>query len=129
MLQNSNICIAQARTLIDVVLEKFSETESRLSITKNIFHTPMFDLALLKIQTGMQEESTEEEKLAVKFLLLNIPTSNSIQESKEIESSSFAERLLKRRKLDDWKPMNIDTRFIIPTTNMAERFFSKAGYW
>ena len=76
----------------------------------------------------MQEELNEDEKLAVNFLLHNISMSNSIQESKYVESSSFAEQLLKRRKLDDWKPMYIDTRFIIPTSNIAEQFFSKAGY-
>ena len=54
--------------------------------------------------------------------------SNSIQESKDIESSSSAEIILQRRKLDDSKPMYIDTRFIILTANKAERFFSKAGY-
>ena len=55
MLQKSNICIAQARTLFDAVLEKFPETESRLSSAANIVHTPRFESALVKIQNGMQE--------------------------------------------------------------------------
>ena len=61
----------------------------------------MFELALAKIRNGKQEDLTEEEKLAVKFLLRNNPKSNSIQELKDIDSSCSAERLMKRRKLDD----------------------------
>ena len=125
MLQNSNLCIAQARTLFDGVVEKFPETATRLSSTADIVHKLMLELVLVNIQNGMQEELAEEENLVVKFLLRSIPISNYIQDSKDIESSSFAERLLKRRKLDDWKPMHIDTRFIIATTNIAERFFQK----
>ena len=128
MIQNSNLYIARARRLFDGAIENLPETESKLSSTADIVHTPIFELAVVKIQNGTQEELIEEEKLAVNFILRNIPMPNSIQELKDIKSSSFAERLSKRRKLGDWEPMYIDTRFIIPTTNISEPFFSKAGY-
>ena len=61
MLHNSNFCIAQARTLFDGAIEKFPETEPRLSSAADIVHTPMFELALLKIQNDTQEELNEEK--------------------------------------------------------------------
>ena len=43
---------------------------------------------------------------------------------------SFVERAMKRRRLSisNSKARYIDTRFIVPHSNMCERFFSKAGY-
>ena len=101
--------------------------ENKEGVAMQIF-CDTYKKSILTNSNGMQEELTEEKKLAVKFLFPNIPLSNSIQESKDIETSPFSERILKRIKLNDWRPMYIDTRFIIPTTNIAERFFSKAEY-
>ncbi len=43
---------------------------------------------------------------------------------------SLAERALKRRRLSAGETMDsyIDMRCIVPTSNMCERLFSKAGY-
>ena len=43
---------------------------------------------------------------------------------------SFVERALKKRRLSVTKlnAQYLDTRFIVPHSNMCERFFSKAGY-
>ena len=41
---------------------------------------------------------------------------------------SLLERTLKRRKMVGSAGKYIDTRFIVPTSNMVESFFSRAGY-
>ncbi len=40
----------------------------------------------------------------------------------------LAERLLKRRRVENAEVTFIDSRFLFPTSNVCERLFSKAGY-
>ncbi len=44
------------------------------------------------------------------------------------EGLSFAERLLKRRRVENAEVSFIDSRFLFPTSSVCERLFSKAGY-
>jgi len=41
----------------------------------------------------------------------------------ENETLSFAEQALKRRRTSKQNSKHIDTRFILPSTNIVERFF------
>ncbi len=41
------------------------------------------------------------------------------------EGLSFAERLLKRRRVENGEVTSIDSRFLFPTSNVCERLFSK----
>lgn len=52
------------------------------------------------------------------------------RESIESERSlSLVERAFKRRKVEcNTERMYMDLRFIVPTSNMCKRFFSKAGF-
>ncbi len=49
------------------------------------------------------------------------------QLSYDDETLSFADQILKKRKIDVATSAYIDLRFLLPTSNICERLFSKAG--
>ncbi len=51
-----------------------------------------------------------------------------ISEEQVVENLSFVEQALKKRKVMVSESVYTDTRYIFPTTNLVERFFSKAGH-
>ncbi len=56
--------------------------------------------------------------------------SSSVEQvDSENETISFAERATKKRKVQTGSKLTfLDLRFLLPTSNLCERFFSKAGY-
>ena len=91
-------------------------------------HCPLFESAVSKIQGGQCQDLDEKEKSIVECFLISSPTSGMEEDCTESDRFSFAERLMKRRKVTRCDDVYCDTRFILPTTNKAERFFSKAGH-
>lgn len=126
-LQRSNISLAEARVLFDGVIEKYPNSKRRLGPDSNIIENKRFESAIVKIQQNREEELTLAEKRAVAHL-----KKEEGQSSSEVpqESLSFAQRLLKKRRVDNQKSSDgyVDMRFILPTSNLCERLFSIAGY-
>ncbi len=87
---------------------------------------PCFESALVKIQKNRLMELSEDEKKSVQCL--------SIYRTEEKPSKcptklSFATRAIKKRHISvDSSNSYMDTRFILPTSNICERLFSKAGF-
>ncbi len=50
VLQRSSITCSEVRVLFDRMIEKFPETQSRLSSTANIVHDVAFESAIVKIE-------------------------------------------------------------------------------
>lgn len=78
----------------------------------------------MKLQAGKSLELTAFEKVEVQRLKI---TDNEIETVEDLSSLSLAARALKKRRIGP-EDHYMDTRFIIPTSNICERLFSKTGY-
>lgn len=86
---------------------------------------PVFESAIVKIQDRRVESLTEEEKRAVSLL----KTRNSVPIIPNGANLSFAEQALKKRRIGTENgALYMDTHFLLPTSNICERLFSKAGH-
>ena len=125
-LQHEERTISQARALFDTVMIDFPEAADRLSTTASIIQSPNFEIGIQKIQSGRANELNPEEKSELKQL------ESSVEQKKKTSSAtmSYAERVLKSQKTGTSEELKgyIDTRFILPCSNICEQFLSKAGY-
>ena len=88
-----------------------------------------FEMAVVKIQQGKFDSLTPAEQCSVKHLTKEIKRVESRSECDE--QISFAERILKKQKMEVHAASNseyIDLRFLIPSSNICERIFCKAGF-
>lgn len=122
-LQREDTTILQARSLFDSILADFPSTEWRLQGDADIVHSPLFESALCKIQDQRENDLTISEAVSVNMLVIDSP-----QATEDITGLSYVQQALKKRKVGGGSHKKYtDTRFIIPTSNLCERFFSKAG--
>lgn len=128
MLQKDNMTLAHVRVLFNAVIEKFPCTESRLKHDASIVHNVNFESGLVKIQDKNYEDMTVREKEACKKLSYTDSDGGDSSTPRDGSNMSFAENALKKRKVETEQRQYVDTRFILPTTNLVERLFSKAGY-
>ncbi len=123
-LQSESVTLSTVRTLFDEVIREHPDLTERLSPTADIVKDPIFEKAICKLQDGQQLERYETAVL--KSFEVEKPDASS---SEEEESLSLAARALKRRKLQQrTSACYVDTRFVVPTSNMCERLFSVAGW-
>jgi len=127
-LQNDGTSCADVRILFDEVIKDFPETSARLSSSAKIVHQQEFESAIVKLQDKKMELLTTEEKKSIEHL--KCKDSEIITENNSVDSLSYAEQALKKRKINHEKAGScyMDTRYIVPTSNMCERLFSKTGY-
>ena len=117
--------IADVRAVLDKVISKYPGTKTRLDSSASIVMYPSFESAVSKIQDGLENSLTDVEKSFVSHLL----KSSSNGSSDLFTSLPLAEQVMKRRRFSrNAKSAYMDLRFIQPTSNMCERFFSTAGY-
>ena len=125
-LQDESLTVSDAQALFDAVIEKYPDTAERLTSSAEIVHCPNFESALVKIQRGNISALSREEKFCVYDLLIH-----ECRDTQYLyEGMSFAQRALKRQKLNHGCKAGqyTDTRFCVPSSNVCERLFSKAGY-
>lgn len=125
-LQSESCTISDVRILFDGVISLFPQTEQRLSAKAKIIHQPNFESALSKLQNGAISSLSAAERLEVKRLKRD--ASSSSQQTNDGPDESFAASLLKRSKRNSTNNDYTDCRYILPTSNLCERLFSKAGY-
>lgn len=125
-LQYENTSIGDVRGLFDAVIEQFPQTATRLSSSSNIIHTPLFESGIIKVQLGNSGALCRDEREILSSLACDQGEECSARDT----GLSFAERALKRQKLNCSGQENkyMDTRFVLPTSNICERLFSKAGH-
>jgi hypothetical protein len=130
-LQKENTSMADVRGLFDVVIEEYPESACRIGANADIVETPVFEAAGVKIQTGQEGFLNLEELKSVirlKTTPNDVPLAVAAPES-ENNNVSFAEKAAKKRKEMAGRSLSfIDLRFLLPTSNLCERLFSKAGY-
>lgn len=125
-LQLSDASVRSARIYFDTVLEDYPFLFDRLNSNARIVHDPCFESGVLRIQEGQECDLKGDEKAAVSSLLLG----GSVLNEGELGPQSIIERASKRLRTDGTLQPSayMDTRFLLPTSNLCERFFSIAGY-
>lgn len=126
-LQRNSITLSEVRILFDAVISKFPETSRRLSSNAPIVTNPTLESALVRVQEGQISALSQVERDVLKPFLQD---ESSVPDNLPVTGKflSFAEQALKKRKVRVSECTYVDTRFVLPTTNIVERFFSKAGH-
>lgn len=95
-----------------------------LSKDATIIHSPNFETSIVKIQ-----ESRYSELSRVKLSESSSVKQDCVEVRNGVENNiSFAETTMKKRRLNESRGAFMDTRFILPSSNILERLFSIAGY-
>ena len=126
-LQSDATTMGDVRVLFTAVMDDFPETRSRLGSNATIVHCVNFENAKVKLQRGNFGALTMNEQESTSTLRGDMHEQTMEYND---ENLSFAERALKRRKRADdrTKLQYMDSRFLIPTSNICERLFSRVGY-
>ena len=81
----------------------------------------------MKLQDDSPNELNEEEKQAVAYLLtVNFEAED--QQQYADTDTDFARSIIKKRKMTMPVKKYESCKFILPTSDLVERFFSSAGY-
>ena len=126
-LQSNTIPFYKVHILFDSIIQEYPELSEKLSPEARIVLNLEFESALVKLQSGRSDDLSTCEKFAARILLK--PESGEVEvESDNDTGLSFADRVLQKARLDSLnKCKYIDTRFLLPTSNICERLFSKTG--
>ena len=81
----------------------------------------------MKASNESDENLTLQENLAVKKLRLHVQKVEEIGKENEVPFD-FATEILRTRRSERRSDKNMDCRFLVPTSNLMERLFSRAGY-
>ncbi|KAE9249404.1 hypothetical protein PF002_g5301 [Phytophthora fragariae] len=123
-LQDECTSLADVRAIFEDVVEVLPETAHHLGTDAAIVKFRHFEDAIVKIQQGNQGELLAVELKAVRKLVAS-PT--ELNADGDVEDVGFAGRALKRRRLAAEQDHKfVDTTFLQPTSNAAERLFSMA---
>ena len=103
----------------------YPEMAHYLLPTSRIVANPVFEAAIVKLQN--QLELDEEERDAVKGLLKHSDV-DAVQEV-AVTETDFAKNIIKKKRTSAKGVTEYEsTKFIFPTSDIVERFFSSAGY-
>jgi hypothetical protein len=119
-LQRESLDLADVRMLFDEVMSVHTDTQPYIGRDGNIVMCKHFENAVVKILHCQEHTLSTAEADAVACLNLDV----IVEPDSELD---FASAVLKRRKIQSVS-LYMDCRFILPTSNVCERFFSTAGY-
>lgn len=122
-LQNQKTTISDSHVLFQAMIVEFPNFDFNkyLGVETQFIHSPSFETAIIKIQSGDVKPMSTNEKDSVKKLEKETPKKTSLKD----EELSFAERVLKRRKLNNNTASKyINTKFLLPTSCDVKRLFS-----
>ena len=85
-----------------------------------------FENGVVKILNS-DENLTLQENLAVKKLRLHVQEVEEMGKENEVPLD-FAMEILRKRRCERRSDKYLDCRFLVPTSNLMERLFSRAGY-
>lgn len=126
--QKEGTTLADVRVFFDTTIDEHPSLRGRLGAHADIVSSKEFESAVVLLQRQQSSALSIDQKCAVKSLTCSPLVS---QATMRIDTNScLAQRALKRRRTEsvDCRGDYIDTRFILPTSNMVESLFSKAGY-
>ncbi|XP_036367828.1 uncharacterized protein LOC118767407 [Octopus sinensis] len=128
-LQRTELDLGDARILFDEILAlyPYEEFKEYLLPSAAIVHSPNFESGAVKILQHAEAELTADEVAALHQL--KVVTDTSQQSDLPVEDDDFASICLKKQKKNKISPQQyLNCRFLLPTSNILERFFSSAGY-
>lgn len=114
------------RAIFHASIHRLPHTESKLSTTETTILNDPFESAVVKVHLGNSASLSREEITA----LLRFETSKNELPGNGDSSISYVDRALKRQ----WQmsltayEQYIDLRFLLPTSNICERFISISGH-
>ena len=125
-LQRESIDISEVRVLFNEIIRHDVNIGTYLSSNADIIHSKTFESALVKIIDNREHELFLKEKESVNKLLKQ----SEITPVSTDHDLDFASKLLKKRKLEEMSSDSryVNCRFLVPTSNITERFFSASGY-
>lgn len=129
-LQKRDTTMAMVRCYFDTVVEDFPELDDRLAFDAEIVGSVDFETAIVLIQQEKANDLNAGQRAAVSSLKLEKTAESFAKGTTITKRLSILQRAQKKRKVtagDSFKSY-MDTRFILPTSNMVESFFSRAGY-
>ena len=127
-LQRSNIDLQDTRILFDSLLGDYDNEvfQKYLEADANIVHSPNFKRGVVKI-LKYQNDFSDDEKAAINCL--KITESSDVREVSNANGDYAEDRLrAKRAKPECAQVEYMNCKFILPTSNSLERFFSSAGF-
>jgi hypothetical protein len=138
-LQRSGIAMAEARVILDQVLEEHVDMKNCISQDAQIIAFPDFESAIVKIQNRQEAQLTEAEKESVKpFLKENNQPAAAAAAGADInmgtDEDTFEKKMmaalnkLRSEAQGSMETKYIDTSFVYPVGNDVERLFSIAGH-
>ncbi len=126
-LQKDLITLADVPSLFDAVVTEFPVTENRLSPNARIVLNSYFESAIVKIQNGSFRDLTVGE--GNHTVCLREIHQNTDESEMEPNTESLVELGKMRRRLEMRSGHSyMDTRFILPTSNICERLFCLGGH-
>ncbi|KAH9134716.1 hypothetical protein AeRB84_019593 [Aphanomyces euteiches] len=120
-LQSSETSILDARSMFDEMIAKHPHFQEYISPSSQIVHSPVFECAIVKLQSRLEATLSDIEALSVVRLLKtsSVDTDALFQNEKD-----YATQLLKRKRLErDMASGFLPTTFLLPTSNDVERLF------
>ena len=125
-LQDDECTMSDVRRMFDTVIEDYPDATRRLGENAEIVRAPCFESAVVKIQNGIEVAMSDEE--AASITVLRLTNINVAQSGIPVTTVSLAQRALKKQKLSQSHGGYMDCRFLCPTSNLCERFFSSAKF-
>ncbi|RHY70981.1 hypothetical protein DYB38_013741 [Aphanomyces astaci] len=122
-LQSEDCSLLDARQIFDTVIEDYPDAAARLGRSTAIVKNPAFEDGVVKVLLGSKASLTSVEAEAIKALRDSQARQGS-EEGAAVPALSLAERALKKKKVMRAPIVYKDCRFLRPTSNMCERFFS-----
>lgn len=128
-LQKTTTTLSDVRALFEECVLDFPQLADRLSADADVVVNKTFESAVVILQNGRYDHLSSAQREAVHDLKL-LSVHERTTENGSDAMLSIVERALKRRKNNSGSLVRsyIDTRFILPTSNLVESFFSRSGY-
>ncbi|RHY05928.1 hypothetical protein DYB37_012316 [Aphanomyces astaci] len=123
-LQSEVATMAFVRVLFDETMRTYPSARSRLGVDADIVHFQDFENAVVKIMNQSANTMSVGELESVGRLKSTAKPSSEAQD----KPTTILERTKKKQKTMQDQSVYMDCRFIRPTSNMCERFFSWAKY-
>ena len=118
--------MSDTRALFDAIIHDFPNASDKISESARIVRYPKFESGIVKIQRGSVNELSDSERELISSLLLE-EEANDYEDEVDL---TFAQRATKRQKLTHQcrNGNYMDSRFIVPNSNVYERLFSNACF-
>ena len=130
LLQDSILGLHEVRALFDALVERYPAMAHYLAKDADIVHDATFEGTAAKVLNGDLASLTRMEKVALGMFKRPIHHPEPVDSHAfDLDPKSYAVKVIKNKRQCFSEPVDnpyMDLRFILPTSNIVERVFSKA---